>query len=1481
MSAEELMRRATARLAEAERIQDIEPLLGESALTDALSLLSTAAPAPDVIVQFAPLVVACWTYWYRSGAGERNPEADQDAMLALALRNILRPLLPDPGVLPVLPPDIAEVELDVPTRVSGFACVMSTACGRLAGQAIQRDARSEARALFDQGTVWLLDAYAVMPEDHEGFGDVSTSITALRMQRFEALAEPEALLGAAEFAVRACDLVSPDHPRQGPLLPAMLDVAVRAALLLGTPELPEIERLLGRPGISPTPETAGTIAELRELHRVLPHGPGEFDAVMGGQLCANAVEHQVPAVLACGAVRLRAALSALPEDHPDRGSLIAALHTAYSVLGWDTSELPGSRHGLSALIDTAVAQYSGLLLRKTGHWTGEASTLLDRILDLAEESAFRQGLPGLPADLRAAIAFADCLTDLSSKDPRDRPLERIDRYRRAWDMLTEDHTERPAYGVMLAASALQRAEAAGAGASQASVELSALAAEVTAELAAGAPTGFEPLSWLRTGHVQAAKVGALSTLAGATWSAEAAHALDLLGSEGLRDLAELVTEVAVSVQRGIGGDLEGFKAVISLTERGDGEKPSVRKAVQDTRTVLDRLGSHDRLSDAGGELLSTVLRVHGMRNIDAGTISEAVELLGQVHEQSTQPSAAVTSGLQELLTTLAMITGDPAHVLEAAAVQEAASASDPATPSAQAAFHRARVTLQTRLHSYFLTHDQDQLERARRSLPPLIELGERADAEQGPGVHQHRIFGEHLRNVIDLMGPGGSPVTDTTDEVLERCRRTYHAASSGELRAITGMILMRALTQRSKALYEADPERWARLLDEADTVADALLQEDTPVSAGVVVSRAIIGLQRKNAGQPTDPRSLLPASLSRGPHPETVLGLLDEMAAHLQPPGAVGGGNSGDTKLPGPHVSLSIRAHFGISAAAGAVNDMAQELDVALSLGAETVGLLRKLTDRGGPQHAAEHGLLGFEGHIRGLTTQIVQRMLIIRNLPPTASLQERAETVQELVTRVAASAGPGWDDPSRLVIRTVSGPQVEATVALHESGRGLLLARRLESRTDLGALTGAHPALASRFLQLTGQLETGTGGDSDQARLEGLRASRDLDQVIEQIRTRPGFEDFQGSPSPERLRELASDGPIVVLNHAPNMSCIAFVVTPQEMTAVLLDVMARDVTDAARRLGRAIESIYARGSRRPPPGELAAAREAIRQLLAWTWHSVVEPVLAQLHLSGSAPPGADWPRIWWVPTGAFNALPLHAAQCLRGDCEGGPCGSALDSVVSSFIPGFQTLAYAREQAAHRHDPTPERSLVVSESDDVLPGAVAAARLAADALTEARAAPDLLVGELATRAAVLAALETSPWVQFGCHAHSSPEQPAGSWIQLPSGESLSVLDICRIRPDSARLAVLTACGTARASERLTDEAVHVSSAFILAGYPQAVGTLWEVESTQIGHFLRGFYSRALADDSSAALALHHTVRELRGQSPDQPHIWAAYIHAGA
>ncbi|WP_405922746.1 CHAT domain-containing protein [Streptomyces sp. NBC_00035] len=52
---------------------------------------------------------------------------------------------------------------------------------------------------------------------------------------------------------------------------------------------------------------------------------------------------------------------------------------------------------------------------------------------------------------------------------------------------------------------------------------------------------------------------------------------------------------------------------------------------------------------------------------------------------------------------------------------------------------------------------------------------------------------------------------------------------------------------------------------------------------------------------------------------------------------------------------------------------------------------------------------------------------------------------------------------------------------------------------------------------------------------------------------------------------------------------------------------------------------------------------------------------------------------------------------------------------------------------------------------------------------------------------------------------------------------------------------------------------HITSAFLLAGFPAAVGTLWEIDSTHTDHVTRDFYRRTSGDTAdTSAHALHST-----------------------
>ncbi|MYS14921.1 CHAT domain-containing protein, partial [Streptomyces sp. SID4982] len=169
---------------------------------------------------------------------------------------------------------------------------------------------------------------------------------------------------------------------------------------------------------------------------------------------------------------------------------------------------------------------------------------------------------------------------------------------------------------------------------------------------------------------------------------------------------------------------------------------------------------------------------------------------------------------------------------------------------------------------------------------------------------------------------------------------------------------------------------------------------------------------------------------------------------------------------------------------------------------------------------------------------------------------------------------------------------------------------------------------------------------------------------------------------------------------------------------------------------------------------------------------------------------------------------------------------------------------------------------------------------------------EVVAGPQATFAAVLAALPAHPYVHFACHGVSEPDDPSSARLLVHDHREhpLTVRHVSRLELPDARLAVLSACETARGAERLADESIHITSAFQIAGYPHAIGTLWPVHDAVAVRVARSLYRRLRGghgaeseelDAGQAALALHHAVRECRTAFPGSPSLWAAHVHSGA
>ncbi|MFD0532905.1 CHAT domain-containing protein [Actinomadura luteofluorescens] len=272
-------------------------------------------------------------------------------------------------------------------------------------------------------------------------------------------------------------------------------------------------------------------------------------------------------------------------------------------------------------------------------------------------------------------------------------------------------------------------------------------------------------------------------------------------------------------------------------------------------------------------------------------------------------------------------------------------------------------------------------------------------------------------------------------------------------------------------------------------------------------------------------------------------------------------------------------------------------------------------------------------------------------------------------------------------------------------------------------------------------------------------------------------------------------------------------------------------------------------------------------------------------HAGASGPPrdGEPWPRLWWCLSGLLSFLPVHAAG-YHGTMASAAPETVIDRVVCSTTPTVRALAHARRGAADAVRPGDGRAVAVAmprtpgaRSD--LPGAEAEAALVG------RRFPgpvDVLTGSSATHEAVLAALPKARWAHFACHGHSDLADPSSSHLLLADHRTrpLTVADLAGLRMDGAELAFLSACSTARPGARLADEAIHLASAFQLAGYRHVIGTLWPIGDRHAVDIADLVYT-AVTGGGDVAGAVHAATRQMRDRWPDYPSVWASHVHVGA
>ncbi|KAF8680042.1 TPR-like protein [Rhizoctonia solani] len=475
------------------------------------------------------------------------------------------------------------------------------------------------------------------------------------------------------------------------------------------------------------------------------------------------------------------------------------------------------------------------------------------------------------------------------------------------------------------------------------------------------------------------------------------------------------------------------------------------------------------------------------------------------------------------------------------------------------------------------------------------------------------------------------------------------------------------------------------------------------------------------------------------------------------------------------------------------------------------------------------------------------------------------------------------------LAVRAASAAILSSEYALAlewlEHARCVVWNQSLMLRSPVDILQASHPDLATELRSVAQQLHHANSQPSTPRLVTDTsdhrhHLARVYNDLIVQVRTLPGFEDFLLPTKSNELVKAARNGPVVVINCEENR-CDALLVLPGST-----DIKHVHLPGFTGAKAQHIRFEMEKSIRNRRPSERGIERRPVKeeidfeQVLKDLWYDIVKPVLdflGYMHKDNIAPDNI--PHITWCPTGALSFLPLHAA----GDYDQSR-SRVFDYVISSYTPTLTTLRSCSPSVLNHGS----RALIIGQEatpgHQELPGTAKELECVVRHM-QGRIDHSQLLGSQATVAAVLDAMEQHDWVHLACHAHQNVQDPTDSGFFLHDG----TLDLASINQRSLKnkgLAFLSACQTAAGDRQLPDEAVHLASGMLTAGYSSVVATMWSVYDDDAPVVADKVYAQLMKDrkigNGEAGRALHNAIGELRDKVGEKEYSrWVPYIHIGA
>ncbi|KAL9580920.1 MAG: hypothetical protein Q9212_004201 [Teloschistes hypoglaucus] len=514
---------------------------------------------------------------------------------------------------------------------------------------------------------------------------------------------------------------------------------------------------------------------------------------------------------------------------------------------------------------------------------------------------------------------------------------------------------------------------------------------------------------------------------------------------------------------------------------------------------------------------------------------------------------------------------------------------------------------------------------------------------------------------------------------------------------------------------------------------------------------------------------------------------------------------------------------------------------------------------------------------------------------------------------------------------------RIEEAMELLEQGRGILNFLPDAFADSLDDLRREHPGLYSRFDECRqGIIASISSQDpSIDARIDlekpievqGDDDVTEMCNILAEIRQQPNFKDFYRPITAGEMQSLATTGPVVVLVGS-SLHLYAVVVRQDGMQAVDLSPEAVEespfwkanfLTTCSEKLnhilGRELVRLdFSSGAQVQTQFKRLNHAERARSLtglLSLLWIAVVEPINRVLKyqrpkLEGEHRQGVTlmeavlnsvMNHVTWIRTGTFTRMPVHVAT----DNGGIPF---ITYAISSYVASFQSLSasHSRHRVATRgmedglFVTMPSKVSRIPKDSPFLNGE--SVKTEVSVVTKAAKSINWSTLERPSAQQVKERFSDARFIHFICHGVENRKEPRKSHLKLwqetgPGRGRVDPLYISEISTWLTRktsLVFLSACSVADAEDpSFSDENLDIANSFAVAGVPDIVGSMWEVESSVaiavarwFWHFLSSFFPKGgqVFSGDLVARALQVAIIITSGDWHGDPLTWAGFIHIG-